>query len=552
MKLINTITYDETNQTIKYGIFEYLHTLNSDFAFLNDYDILNTDYYFLNSGEKNVSPTFEKLFNVVFSFDSDVNTRKEKVLTNIAKIITNRYVDNWKKIYDAYFNTQYKPLENYSMIESEQSNSKDATNTDLETINNGTSDNNAFGFNTTSQDGVKYGKTINDNTQSLKGSKDNNYVDKTYDKTLTRSGNIGVTTSQQMLESELNLRRYDFTQQVFKDVDSVLASYVYGNECCEKSYVGSSVVKDYSNDIKTLEENINKNTNDIETLEENVTKNATDINLLKEKDEEFNEEIEIINISINDLEKDIVRFEYMKDLLYQMYNFNDRDSIPTSQSLNFDATLLRNVISLDTNVIVARYDSFDIMLHINNIVVSNNVILSIMGYLYNPQIKDIVSVNIDINTSTASFIVGDGGGSSGGSGVTKTEFNIPINFLTIEDNTLHFEYTNLIYADLALFLNDNVEKIITSTLTFSINMPIDETNNATLNFKMNTFIQYSRDLEMWVVNGEMIEGLNTETSFFNFLIFELMGDGFKVTSNNVNSLETFSLLSSIKLVLYTN
>ena len=41
-------------------------------------------------------------------------------------------------------------------------------------------------------------------------------------RTLTRSGNIGVTTSQQMLESEIKLWEWNFYETVFKDVDTVL------------------------------------------------------------------------------------------------------------------------------------------------------------------------------------------------------------------------------------------------------------------------------------------------------------------------------------------
>ena len=227
MKLIDTIIYDDVENVIKYGIFKAINTIKNDIPFLIDdnYKILDYDYYFLHSGGKNTSILYDRIDKI--NEFKPINQKLTICINAVAKIVINRYLDNWLKIYDAYFNTEYKPLENYSMIESEKSNSKDATNTDLETINNGTSDNNVFGFNTTSQDGVKYDKTINDNTQSLKGNKDNNYVDKTYDKTLTRSGNIGVTTSQQMLESELNLRKYDFYQQVFKDVDKILCSYIY-------------------------------------------------------------------------------------------------------------------------------------------------------------------------------------------------------------------------------------------------------------------------------------------------------------------------------------
>lgn len=44
---------------------------------------------------------------------------------------------------------------------------------------------------------------------------------------LTRSGNIGVTTSQQMLESEIALWQWTFIEQVFQDVDKLLTCEVY-------------------------------------------------------------------------------------------------------------------------------------------------------------------------------------------------------------------------------------------------------------------------------------------------------------------------------------
>lgn len=44
---------------------------------------------------------------------------------------------------------------------------------------------------------------------------------------LTRSGNIGVTTSQQMLESELDLRQWIYFENVMKDIDSLLTLNIY-------------------------------------------------------------------------------------------------------------------------------------------------------------------------------------------------------------------------------------------------------------------------------------------------------------------------------------
>lgn len=47
------------------------------------------------------------------------------------------------------------------------------------------------------------------------------------DVTLERSGNIGVTTSQQMLLSELELRSYDFFENMFSDIDKYLCLKIF-------------------------------------------------------------------------------------------------------------------------------------------------------------------------------------------------------------------------------------------------------------------------------------------------------------------------------------
>lgn len=44
---------------------------------------------------------------------------------------------------------------------------------------------------------------------------------------LTRSGNIGLTTSQQMLQSEIELRKWLYYQSVFNDIDNILTLSIY-------------------------------------------------------------------------------------------------------------------------------------------------------------------------------------------------------------------------------------------------------------------------------------------------------------------------------------
>nr|DAJ65533.1 MAG TPA: hypothetical protein [Caudoviricetes sp.] len=49
----------------------------------------------------------------------------------------------------------------------------------------------------------------------------------TTDRTLTRKGNIGVTTSQQMIESERKLWFWSYFEKVFSDVDNILTLKIY-------------------------------------------------------------------------------------------------------------------------------------------------------------------------------------------------------------------------------------------------------------------------------------------------------------------------------------
>ena len=90
-------------------------------------------------------------------------------------------------------------------------------NTDITNTSNGSS--NVFGFNTESEDGVPDGKNEVSNTTS--GKFKDNY------RQLKRAGNIGVTTSQQMLESELQIRKNIFIETVMNDIDSIMCLKIY-------------------------------------------------------------------------------------------------------------------------------------------------------------------------------------------------------------------------------------------------------------------------------------------------------------------------------------
>lgn len=179
------------------GVFHRLFTSNQ-LPFLTEEDskVLDLEYYLSHSGEKMISRLYQNLHSFIDS------------LGEATRIILLNYKDNWLKLYEAY-TTKYNPLENYRMIENEKVKSKVST-----TI--GTSSD-TYGFN--SEEAVPQNKV--NSTSTTEGSKDDN------DRDLTRSGNIGVTTSQQMLESELNLRKFELYHRMMNDIDKILCLKIY-------------------------------------------------------------------------------------------------------------------------------------------------------------------------------------------------------------------------------------------------------------------------------------------------------------------------------------
>ena len=140
--------------------------------------------------------------------------------------------------------------------------SKDATNTDISKTTGVDTETGVYGFNSNNSNPSATGES--DTTERTQGTKANNYIEKTHDadntetvtgskndnykdstssgtesktesstdtetgtETLTRHGNIGVTTSQQMLESEIKLRQYNFIEEMYKDIDSILCLKIY-------------------------------------------------------------------------------------------------------------------------------------------------------------------------------------------------------------------------------------------------------------------------------------------------------------------------------------
>lgn len=188
--------------------------------------------YMGHSGDKTVSPIVDKLITP----DLAPVDRYDRI-KRLVSIAYSLYAENWVRLY-ATLSLTYSPIENYDMTETEEM-SRESTTNDNDTVSNveklnGTANadttSNIWGFNASESvpqtNDVGTTTTTENNVRDITTMKEGK-VNETSSRTLKRSGNIGVTTSQQMLQSERDLWTWVFFDEVFRNLDSVLAIEVY-------------------------------------------------------------------------------------------------------------------------------------------------------------------------------------------------------------------------------------------------------------------------------------------------------------------------------------
>lgn len=226
---LNKVFTDYVNN----GIFTFLNNLDVPWKSLNIFKQLNLTYHGNHSGKKEVSPMIDSLIVEEALTDNDK--------TLIAMSIFSIFSVKWQKLY-ATLSLEYKPLENYDMQETEKTTGNientDSVNGTINTsVNNkqNSSSNKTsslYGFNSdndvnSDKDNVTDDSTITETGETKEVKDKINMNNSTEDRTLTRHGNIGVTTSQQMLQSEIQLWQWTFFNDVFKDIDTILTIQTY-------------------------------------------------------------------------------------------------------------------------------------------------------------------------------------------------------------------------------------------------------------------------------------------------------------------------------------
>ena len=214
------------------GIFSYLSDVTTmpweafDYVSITSLDIA---YFGNHSGGKFCSPL------VKFMIDEETGDVPPDNRISIATLLITKYLKNWEKLFDTMLE-EYSPIHNYDMTEIRSTLVGDS---EAETIvSNEESSMNTE--NTSREDDYKYGMNSmknnppnSDRIDSISSSSSSNSSDssnnrnrvgaKEESENIHRSGNIGVTTTQRLIEEERNVWFWVFFDKVFSDLDSELA-----------------------------------------------------------------------------------------------------------------------------------------------------------------------------------------------------------------------------------------------------------------------------------------------------------------------------------------
>lgn len=196
-------------------------------------DLLDFEYMYNQSGDKIISPAVEKNLT-----DGELSTADFNKLCDVVWMMYNK---RWARLWEI-LNVEFNPIENYSMSDVhtfehghiETNSGTDTTNrTGTDTVTHtGDNESEVSAFNSSSyQDASKVTQNTTDlDTRNMADSLvhghilTNSGVDT---ERTTRSGNIGITTSQQMAASSLELWKWNYFYDIFRDVDSIFTITTY-------------------------------------------------------------------------------------------------------------------------------------------------------------------------------------------------------------------------------------------------------------------------------------------------------------------------------------
>ena len=192
------------------------------------------DYMYLGnrSGDKPSAPLIEKFIEL-----ATYDYLNPEQMTILASMYYDMYVPQLNKMWEV-LNAEYNPLENYNMLENETT---EGTNTgtvghaeshsDSASVDN-TSGSSAsvYAFDSATATPTDEQESTSGTESESSGSRSDTRTDNlahSEERELTRSGNIGTVTAQDMLQQELEIRQHDFYLTAFQFMDKILTIPVY-------------------------------------------------------------------------------------------------------------------------------------------------------------------------------------------------------------------------------------------------------------------------------------------------------------------------------------
>ena len=219
---------------IGYGIFDALEFIGAELPWKDTTEsiILDVEYFGNRSGGKFVAPVVMNLLG-----DTVELTESDRVL--LARIIWSKFGEPWKRLWETNV-VAYNPIHNYNMTDRRElargeSETKVGQGSSVDATEHGRGNETkeyVAGINNTDEVGKLSNRTISQESGETSVSGTNNRKDDSVRasnevETTNRSGNIGVTTTQKMLAEERELWVWNFFDQVYKDIDSVLSLPIY-------------------------------------------------------------------------------------------------------------------------------------------------------------------------------------------------------------------------------------------------------------------------------------------------------------------------------------
>lgn len=167
-----------------------------------------------------------------FKYISEDKNEIKSYIDILSKIYTNRFTKSVSALL-----SDYNPIENYNSTETEtleiigenSATSQTSTTATGETTNNTTGETtetlspyDSENFNNNSKNRSSGNTTENSSSTDISSNNMSGTSSQSNNRTLKRSGNIGVTTSQQMIQSEIELRKNNLINDFFNIVQNYI------------------------------------------------------------------------------------------------------------------------------------------------------------------------------------------------------------------------------------------------------------------------------------------------------------------------------------------